>query len=420
MRKMKKRWFIAIGIAVLITAFIMYQFFDKLFSPGTVIDMMAVQQYAPDLLNRSEIEQRLGLDRPVYTQNFENTAVSAPQSYPAKDYYSSPLSLNETSASPAITPALVTTTTDIIAQRMIVRTANLTMVVNDIAVAISHITQLTNNNSGYVVSANSTSTDNLITGIISIRVPAAQFDSVMNSIRAMAVKVTSDNISAEDVSEEYSDLSAKLRNLENAETQLTEIMKKAEKVEDVLAVQKQLTTTREEIEIVKGRMQYLEQTSSMSLINVNLQQSSLIINLYAGTRYARTGDNIGFAVNVQGGISPFSYEWDFGDGATSIEAEPWHKYNKSGDYTVTVTVTDDKGNKATNKRTKYITVYPGWSPGNVINGACRGIFSLLRFLFAVLVWLLLFSPLIFFVLLIVFFIRRTLKRQRLKTSATNP
>jgi PKD repeat protein len=139
-------------------------------------------------------------------------------------------------------------------------------------------------------------------------------------------------------------------------------MQKAVTVDDILAVQTQLTNTAGQIETTKGRMQYLEQTSAMSLITVNLQQSTLTISLYAGTTYARTKDNIGFAVDIQGGISPFSYQWDFGDAAKSVEASPWHKYNASGNYRVSVTVTDDKGNKAVDSRSNYITILPGWSP----------------------------------------------------------
>jgi hypothetical protein len=411
---MKKWWFVIIAVVVLIASFTIYQFFN--INSATTIDMMSAYSADPDSsTDRASLEMALGLDKPAYTRIFDNVAVPAPQSYPAIDYSSSSGS-NTSTTSPAATPVPATVIDNIISQRMIVRTANLTMVVNDIAGAVSQITQLTNDNNGYVVSANKTSTDKSISGIVSIRVPAAQFDSIMNSLRAMAVKVTSDNISATDVSEEYSDLSAKLKNLETAEAQLTEIMKKAEKVEDVLVVQKQLTATREEIELTKGRMHYLEQTSAMSLITINLQQSTLTVNLYAGTRYARTKDNIGFAVNIQGGISPFSYEWDFGDGVTSIEAEPWHKYNTSGDYTVIVTVTDDRGNKAIEKRTNYITIIPGWSPGDIFEGAWRGLLSFLRFLFAVFVWILIFSPLILIVVLIWYFARRIYKRRKAKVS----
>jgi PKD repeat protein len=297
---------------------------------------------------------------------------------------------------------------------MIVRTAVLSMVVTDITTAVSQITQLTNNNNGYVVLANQTSTDKSISGDISIRIPAVQFESTMIALRAMAVKVTSENVSASDVSQEYTDLSSKLRNLETAEAQLTEIMKKTEKVEDVLAVENQLIATQGEIEVTKGRMQYLEQTSAMSLITINLQQSTLTISLYAGTSYARTKDNIGFSVDIQGGIAPFSYQWDFGDSAKSVEAAPWHKYNASGNYTVSVTVTDDKGNKAVDSRTDYITIIPGWSPGDILDGAWRGFLSFFRFLFVVFVWLLMFSPLIIVIALILYYVRRNLKRRKSK------
>ena len=85
---------------------------------------------------------------------------------------------------------------------MIVRTADLSIAVTDITAAVSQITQLSNNNNGYVVLANQTSTDKSISGVISIRIPAAQFESTMSALRAMALKVTSENVSASDVSQE--------------------------------------------------------------------------------------------------------------------------------------------------------------------------------------------------------------------------
>ena len=299
---------------------------------------------------------------------------------------------------------------------MIVRTADLAMAVTDITTAVSQITQLANNNIGYVLSANQTSTDKSISGVISIRIPAAQFENTMSALRAMAVKLTAEDVSAADVSQEYTDLSSKLKNLETAEAQLTQIMQKAEKVEDVLAVENQLIATQGEIEVTKGRMQYLEQTSAMSLININLQQSTLTINLYAGTTYARSMDNIGFSVDIQGGIGPFSYQWDFGDGAKSVDAAPWHKYKAAGTYNVSVTVTDDKGNKAEDNRTNYITIIPGWSSGDILDGAWRGLLSFFRFLFVLFVWLLMFSPLIIVIALVWYFARRSLKRRKSKAA----
>jgi hypothetical protein len=282
---MQKKWIIIILGVLLLASFTIYQFVNSNSTP--VIDMMQAKM-APSnsSIARAPTQHALGLDVPVYVQVFRNASVPAPQSYPATSNPAASSNSSNISTTPATIQAMQLQSSSTFGQPMIVRTAVLSMVVTDITTAVSQITQLTNNNNGYVVLANQTSTDKSISGDISIRIPAVQFESTMIALRAMAVKVTSENVSASDVSQEYTDLSSKLRNLDTAEAQLTEIMKKAEKVEDVLAVENQLIATQGEIEVTKGRMQYLEQTSAMSMININLQQSTLTISLYAGTSYA--------------------------------------------------------------------------------------------------------------------------------------
>jgi hypothetical protein len=409
---MKKRWIIIIAVVILLASYIVYQYFNP--NSNRVIGDLIIAERQPSAgtaaNDRSVTEHELGMDVPVYVQAFRNISVPSPQSFPANT--STPLN-NKTLISSQKNPSAGSLVSS---QPMIVRTAGLDMAVNDIAASMAQITQLAYDNNGFVVSANKTSSDKSISGVIGIRIPSAQFESVMSSLRALAVKVTSENISASDVSQEYTDLSAKLRNSVTVLAQFTQIMQKADKIEDVLAVQKQLTDTQQDIEVTKGRMQYLEQTSAMSLITVNLQQSTLIVTLSAGTSYARTNDKIGFAVNIQGGIGPFSYQWDFGDGARSVEAEPWHKYDAAGNYTVNVTVTDDKGNKSVDTRSDYINILPGWSPRDILDGAWRGMISLFRFLYVVFVWLLMFSPLIIVIGLIWYFTRRSLKRRKTKVA----
>ncbi len=360
------------------------------------------------------VSHALGLDAPLTPSNIADRLFgsSSPESYPV---YTSPSSVTYNSATQVATP--VTAATPDITQ-MIVRTGSLNMVVNDIPSAITQITQLANDINGYVVSANKYSNDKTFSGVISIRVPAAQFESVMTSLRSMAVKVSNENISATDVTQEYTDLSSKIKNLQAAETQLLEIMTRAGTVTEVLAVENQLTSTREEIEVTKGRMQYLEQTSAMSLITVNLSQSTLVLSLVAGTRNAKAGDNINFAVNIQGGISPFSYVWDFGDDATSTDENPWHKYSSSGTYTVSVVVTDDSGNKQTDTRDSYITVSPGWSAGDVAKGAWQGFLNLLKFLFIILLWAVFLIPFALIIFGIIYLVRRIRRNRRMKVVNT--
>jgi hypothetical protein len=92
-------------------------------------------------------------------------------------------------------------------------------------------------------------------------------------LRQLAVAVPYETTTARDVTEEYVDLEAQLRNLQATEAQYLTLLERAENVEEILKVQKELSTVRGQIEQIEGRMQYLEQTSETSLIEVTLQET---------------------------------------------------------------------------------------------------------------------------------------------------
>jgi hypothetical protein len=162
-----------------------------------------------------------------------------------------------------------TPTTD----RKIIRNGYITLEVNDIATALDEVAGIAKALDGYVVSSSKQGEEDAERGTISIRVPAARFDEAFVRLRQLAVKVPFESTESRDVTEEYTDLKAQLRNLEATESQYLELLKKAQTVEDTLKVYNALSNVRGEIERVKGRIQYLERTSDMALIQVNLQKT---------------------------------------------------------------------------------------------------------------------------------------------------
>ncbi len=294
----------------------------------------------------------------------------------------------------AVAPATTDSSSGIGEDRMIVRTGDMAMVVEDVESSIESIKRLAETYEGWVVSSSIWKNGEALAGSISIRVLAGHFDSALKALRGMAVEVKYENTSSRDVTEEYVDFSASLENLEATEQQLQVIMDKAETVEDILDVQRELTRVRGEIEQTKARMQYLEQTSSTSIIYVQLEEAGLDINFTADKRTGiREGERVQFTIQgVSGGIAPYSYLWEFGDGETSTDENPSHSYDDSGYYTVSLTVTDDRGNTDTQTREGYISVEPGWNAGSIASRAWNGLVTFGHVLGNVLIWVGIFSP----------------------------
>lgn len=162
------------------------------------------------------------------------------------------------------------------AERLIIRTGNISMVVEDTRAAQATIASLVAAMAGegaFVVSSEEYGgTEGSQPHVaMSIRIPAARFDETMDRLADLAVNVTSRSESAQDVTEEYVDLEARLESLEAARQRLLEIMQEARATKDLLEAEQQLTQREAEIESIKGRMQYLEQSARLSSIWIDLQ-----------------------------------------------------------------------------------------------------------------------------------------------------
>jgi len=165
-------------------------------------------------------------------------------------------------------------------ERIVIRNADLSIVVDEPADAMNTIGRMAERMGGYVVSSNTWKTSNY-QGIevpeanITIRVPSELLNQALDEIKSLLndkdLDLLSENVSGQDVTKEYTDLNSRLKNLEEAEAQLQLILDEAYKTDEVLNVFQQLTYYREQIEVTKGQIKYYEESAALSSISVRIQ-----------------------------------------------------------------------------------------------------------------------------------------------------
>jgi hypothetical protein len=157
--------------------------------------------------------------------------------------------------------------------RVIIYTGNISLVIQDTQAAVTAITALAGEQGGYVAGSNVYQANNVPRGTITIRVPAENYEDTLAKLRALAIRVESENSSTQDVTEEFTDLQARQTNLEFTETALQELLEERQRVgstSDILEVYRELTNVRGQIEQIEGRLRYLANQSALSTLTIEL------------------------------------------------------------------------------------------------------------------------------------------------------
>lgn len=162
-----------------------------------------------------------------------------------------------------------------VADRMIIRTVSMSVVVEDTDVMLGAIQQLVKANGGYVADSNRWLSGEQAYASVTLRVPADKLEAVLGVLRDASISVENESSTGDDVTEEYVDVSARLRNLEATEEELlqllTEVRKNRGSAEDILAIHNRITELRSEIESLKGRQQYLERSAALATIRIDIR-----------------------------------------------------------------------------------------------------------------------------------------------------
>ncbi|HHV79330.1 MAG TPA: DUF4349 domain-containing protein [Firmicutes bacterium] len=135
---------------------------------------------------------------------------------------------------------------------------------------------------GYIENSSSSSeTDKRGRLYFGLRVPEDRFDSVFEQLSRIG-RVVSRSVNVSDVTEQFIDVQAQLRNKETQEQRLLEIMGKANTVGEILQVENELNRVRTDIDSLKQRLKYLENATAMSTIALTIAEPNALLPVGGG------------------------------------------------------------------------------------------------------------------------------------------
>jgi len=160
-------------------------------------------------------------------------------------------------------------------ERKIVKTAHLNLEVDNYKDTAFKINSLVQEMQGYLANENTYIYDQqrkLLAGNMSIRIPVERFTEALSRIEKMG-NANNRSVNSQDVTEEYVDVESRLKAMRLKEERLLVILNKSGKLGDILAVENELARTRADIEVLEGRLRYLNNRTDLSTININIKES---------------------------------------------------------------------------------------------------------------------------------------------------
>ena len=197
---------------------------------------------------------------------------------------SRPASAEEVPASaPGPDPWFRTSSPFDLSSRLIIRTGQASIEVDSLEPSMAALRRLVQRAGGFVADASVQSgRKQLRTASLELKVPASRFDELIEGLEPVG-RLQFVNVGADDVSEEYVDLSARVANGRRLEDRLVELLRtRTGKLQDVLTVERELARVREDIERMEGRLRFLKEGAQLSTLAVSLYEPAPLVASHPG------------------------------------------------------------------------------------------------------------------------------------------
>jgi hypothetical protein len=162
--------------------------------------------------------------------------------------------------------------------RMIIHQASMSVNVKELDKAQANIEQKVAHYGGYIVESNVYQEDEQTSsGKMIVRIPEKHFEKFLADAEGQAAKVLERNVTGQDVTEQYVDIQSRVKSKRAVEERLLAFMSNAQKTDDLLKISSDLSKVQEEIEVMVGKMKFLENQTSFSTVELLMYENKVIV-----------------------------------------------------------------------------------------------------------------------------------------------
>ncbi len=162
-----------------------------------------------------------------------------------------------------------------VTNRKVITNSQMSLLVLKVKDTIEKIQDEATLKGGYAVQTNVNTPEGTETGYIVVRVPSDKLKDFLKTLRSLSVRVVNENIQGTDITDSYVDSQARLDRLSATKAKVEEILNKATTVDEIIRVQQQIFSLQDQIDSIKGQLQYMDASSKTSLITIDLSTDEL-------------------------------------------------------------------------------------------------------------------------------------------------
>lgn len=164
-----------------------------------------------------------------------------------------------------------------IAEKKVIKIGEITMHVNSIENALKEIRSIAVSYGGDEISSDFSKNTIKKSGMITVKVPADQYDQALEAVKKISPLVVRESTNAQDVTAQFIDLESRIKNKKDHETRLRTFFDRAEDVDELIQVERELSRVRTEIEQMESQLKYLSEQTQFSTMYITLYEDEDVV-----------------------------------------------------------------------------------------------------------------------------------------------